>query len=606
MLNDTKQINQANDFAQFLSFVPTWIMKQFLRLPYDKVCFFTGNQFGKTSLCLYSYVLRAFGTFPVPWKNVLYFECRNGHLFTRPAPWPGFDIWNMQDGECFTAMDRKSIPTIMPFPKDLKCPICGTKIKIHGRNSQIFRLCSENLPGDTDSKGPDTSEVSNRTYPELKKWLPAFLVKKDITHRNMALTIGDPNAGIVFGEGEDALLYAGRDIVFEFVSYSQKVQAGAGQQRISVFCDEEPSFAFYEEQKPRLLAEEGDLVLALTPANRTTYTFDEFFERAEIYLRTKAICEFLEKQNDPQAGKQIVRTEERTGIAVLQASTDDNPTLKTTAIDSMLEYDDPDTIATRRYGIFRQATGRIFKEFDRSIHVIDPYQYFPDGKVPHGWVHGRGIDVHPQTPWSCGAASLSPTNELFIWLSIALPPDKYTTLDIMTEFTNICEDYRFHVSLCDPEAETIKKDTVSVYNDINRITMELKRQGIGTGGYWMTWNTKGDFGRDQIKLRLKNSRLCGKPFSNVVVSEGRKKVLPTIWIFNTCKHAIDSMGKWSWEPWTDQRSITMKDEKNTPQQKWSHINMVWEALLKCQTFTPNSRYSSTKVRDMGKQYFRKR
>ena len=67
---------------------------------------------------------------------------------------------------------------------------------------------------------------------------------------------------------------------------------------------------------------------------------------------------------------------------VLQAATDDNPTLSRTAIEKKYIYDDPDTLATRRYGVFRQTTGRLYNDFNFGIHVIDFMKYFNNGIIP--------------------------------------------------------------------------------------------------------------------------------------------------------------------------------------------------------------------------------
>jgi phage terminase large subunit-like protein len=62
---------------------------------------------------------------------------------------------------------------------------------------------------------------------------------------------------------------------------------------MSVYCDEEPPKDFYDEQLPRLLAEDGDFLLGLTPANGLSWTFDDIFEKAQVYFRTEKVVEFL-------------------------------------------------------------------------------------------------------------------------------------------------------------------------------------------------------------------------------------------------------------------------------------------------------------------------
>ena len=71
------EIKQINDFKNFSSFIKTWPSQKFLHCYEKTVAMFTGNQFGKTSGTAQSYVQRILGIFPVPDKNVVYWECEN-------------------------------------------------------------------------------------------------------------------------------------------------------------------------------------------------------------------------------------------------------------------------------------------------------------------------------------------------------------------------------------------------------------------------------------------------------------------------------------------------------------------------------------------------
>jgi len=367
--------------------------------------------------------------------------------------------------------------------------------------------------------------------------------------------------------------------------------------------DEEPPYDFHEEQLPRLMAEDGDLLLSLTPANRLSWSYDEVFERAQLYIRTKAVCDFLRTPDyDPP---QVEYTDSPHSIAVVQAATDDNPTLSKEAIeDKMSQYDDPDIIATRRFGVHKQVKGRIFKSFDYKVHFIDRDTYFPYG-IPHSWNHARGIDYHPQTPWACGCMSLSPENEAFIWLDYNPSPEKYTTKEICFNFATQCKDYKFMLNLIDPLSEGIKKDKITILDDINREFHYLKHEGIGEGGYFVTWDTKGEKGRDEIRKRLKNSIHCERPYNNKSSQDGRDTYLPTIWILSNCKTAAKMMKMWRWEEYADTRFRMQKEDKNKPEDKWSHMNMVWEACCKHPSFRP-PRLSREMRHQPPKRYFQGR
>ncbi len=875
------EVSQINAFSNFFSYKLTWEFRQFLSCSSKKILWITGNQYGKTTGMVMGYIYRILGLHPIPEKNVVFWECKNGH---KVAPY-------------------KYIP-------ESRCELCGEELKIHERHSRVIRLCSAVKPGESQNasaRGDISLETKNTLYPAFKRWLPTFLLKKDITARNSSQVILDP--------------YGGPDIILEYVSYSQEVQDTAGVQRMSIGFDEAPPQDFYEEQGPRLLMEDGDMVFAYTPADRTcfdeeteiitkrgwkkyneilmhdellsynvdkdcyewsdikgfylkeykgkmihiknkrfdflvtpehkwvvcndrrknkryleksinlnskhiikrassfkeikednlnfsdelialagwtvtdgtvfkegnsckisitqsrsanekhcleiekllshfspenystaiydyrprvingkvwdgegqvqvfhvyrdlrkdllkvldgksikqewlcslsvrqlnilyeamvdgdghrkkkgavefkqvnneklidafhlvciltgrfsdkrkrkytlekeqlginvfaigeryesnshvksckinkeyeysgkiwcpttkngtvvvrrkghvsisgnSWLFDELYDRAKIYYRTPIICKYL---NSPEP---IIKTDSPYDISVFQAATDDNPTLSKDIVEAQFkDVSDPDTIAIRRYGIFKQLSGRIFKDFNHQIHIISADKWFPAG-IPKEWIHGRGIDFHPQTPWAIGFASLSPTNEMFIWKAWSMSPEKYTTKEIMYNVAINGGDYKFRLSLVDPLAAATQKDKVTVLQDMITVTDGLYRERIGTGGGWQTWDTKGDRGRDNIKERLKNSLEVKTPFNNKV----NGVYIPTLWILNTCPEAYKSMYSWRWEEFSDARSQVTKEKKNKPEQKYSHMNMVMEALCKEPAFRPRREEYST-------------
>ena len=492
------------------------------------------------------------------------------------------------------ALHRAGEYTINTRPKDNLCTACGKKIEIPKRKTRIFRFCSETLPGESETVGADntgeSTEVRNSVYPAFKKWLPAFLIKKDITARKPSITLFDPNHGQQFGD----IQHQGEDIVVEFVSYSQSVQALAGVQRLSIWCDEEPPLPFFEEQLPRLLAEDGDLLISLTPANRVTWTYDEIFEQTQIYIRTPTICEFLKEQEPDKEHKRIQWTESKNDIAVIQAATDDNPTINKEVIEQTYIWDDPDTIATRRFGLFRAATGRIFSDMNLMVHVIDPKKYFsPQNgfRPPSNYLHARSIDYHERNPWAIPWVALSPENEMFVYWEFSPNPLKWVTLSIAQEIAKINNHQRFAINLIDPLANKVQTNTgTTVIEDLNQIFSKLRRQGEGQGGYWEPFDTKGLKGRDDIRERLKNSLLVEKPFSNRVLRDGREVWLPTMWVFDNCRETIKSLKHWRFGEWTQSVDVITKDRKEDPIQKHSHYCTALEGLLKDQRFRPKKTY----------------
>jgi phage terminase large subunit-like protein/DNA-directed RNA polymerase subunit RPC12/RpoP len=587
------------DLKNFLSFQWTWQFIKFIHMPFKVVALFTGNQAMKTSGICYQYVLRVMSWHPIPKKNILYFECekRNNDNLAPHGFWgrrepngvivPGWEkgTWNL-----------KQLGDLLAKDPEGKCPHCGSKIRIHKRKSRVFRMCSETLPGDkqgTSQDGTQTAETKNTVYPELKKWMPNFLIKRDITFRNPALIIADPNSGMKI-LGED---YIGDDIVFDFVSYQQSVQAGAGVQRVGIFVDEEPPKDFYDEQLPRLLAEDGDIIMGLTPANGLSWTYDDIFERAKVYYRTPKVVEFLNEDKTRHYDYVEVTTSPNS-IGVLQAATDDNPVLSREVIAQLFDdISDPDTLATRRYGIHKQVSGRIFKEFDYRVHYVSFNKYFPDGMF-HSWNHYRMVDYHQHNPWAVIWMSISPWNEAFIWSEYGPNPEKITTWMIANEMAHLSQDYKFSVNLIDPLAAVVQTNTgTSTIDDMNDAFLQLKKEGIGTGGYWESWDSKGTRGREVVRMRLKNAKEAGVPFNNKMIKNGANVYQPTLWICDTCREVARSMKHWRLEEWANRQDRTTRDRKEKPSEKHSHFCTALEAAFKDVRVKPAPLYPAMKGRE---------
>ncbi len=571
---DDYSIDQLNEFSGFLSFRSSWVNRQIFKHPYKVLMLITGNQFGKTGSIAYQYVLRILGRHPIPGKNIVFYRCEerscpNGHTYDAnhlPS--------NLECIECGEEVDIQSGHDYPPIDPPAKCEVCGRDVRRWERNSRVFRFCSETLPGQSTniSSTGESAEVKNTQYPEFKKWLPPHLIKKDITFRNPSMLISDP--------------YGGKDITIDFVSYNQSVQSTAGTQRASIWCDESPSLDFYEEQLPRLVSEDGDLVLTYTPADRTSWIFDELFEKARLVLRTNAICTFLSQDGDRPLNEEVV--DSPYDYVVVMASTDDNPTLSKRVIDNIfMGIDDPDTLAIRRYGIFKQTSGRIFKEMDYAVHLIPGDKYMPLG-IPYHWTHGRAIDYHPRTPWACMFMSISPEDEAFIWGELNISPERMSIENIAKEVSLISEDYKFRVELIDPLSKASQKHkdgkSVTPLDEFNDAMWKWKKEGVGTGGYFSSWDTKGEKGRDEIRLRLKNAKRVGTPYNNLVIEKGKPVRLKTIWYLDSCKLAAKYARQWRWEEWANSKDAVTKEDKNKPEQKWSHFNMCAEALFKVAAF----------------------
>jgi len=273
-------------------------------------------------------------------------------------------------------------------------------------------------------------------------------------------------------------------------------------------------------------------------------------------------------------------------IACIQMATDDNPTLSKEVVDRIFEdITDPDMLDLRRYGVFKQMSGRVHKSYDPRICYISAKNYFPGG-IPGNWIYARGIDYHEsRTPWSVGWMVCSPQNEWFLWQEFHPAIDganAYNTYEIAKAIARKSGDYFYTVNLIDPLAAKKQPNTLfSAVDDLNRYFDQFRREeGLGTPSYWQGWDTKGTRGRDEIGKRFKNAVQCGKPFNNCIKEKGRKTHLPTLWILDSCPKFHKSLLNWCYGEYVTYGAKAVNDPKMVPQQKNSHDPMVLEALAK--------------------------
>ncbi len=415
-------------------------------------------------------------------------------------------------------------------------------------------------------EGTDQEAEAAAQYVALKRLLPAEMVLKDITARNKTMTV----AATHFGKS-----------YFEFVSTKQELQTTGGVQRSSLWDDEEAPMDFREEALMRLLAENGDEVISLTPTNGISYLYWHVWMKAGTIWRTPTVANHF--------GWPEIETREKgdPNIVCIQMATDDNPTLSKDAMERLFAgIDDPDTLAIRRYGVFKQVMGRVHKAYDTRRHFISMEKYFPEG-IPMEWRHARGIDYHDsRIPWSVGWLSASKDDEWFLNREFHPAIDgshSMTTREICRSIARKSGDYDFICNLIDPWAGKKQANTgFSTIEDMNRIFLELRKtEGLGSNNdYWQPWDTKNEKGRDIIKERFKNAALVGKPFNNVGTKRGEKVKLPTLWILNTCPRFDQSLQKWSFMENILPRTKQVNEPPSKPQQKFSHDCMVLECLAK--------------------------
>lgn len=352
-------------FKGYNSFVHTWLYDKFVHCPYKILFWDTGNKHGKTYVIARNYVERILGEHPIARKNVLYFKCDNQTEYHEFSP---IEIRNMypHTGQLVRLnSDDKASPDI----PDEECPKCGATLHEVERYDRIFRFSSGSLP----SQGEDTYhkrnrgamarnqslEVRNVQHPAFTKLLPPFLLAKDCTTRVAAQTIIDP--------------YQRGPIMVEYTSYVQPLVAKTGASRLSIWPDEKMPEEEYADAKARVVLEKGDIVLSCTPIEDVSYTFyyNDIYEKAMTFYRTHLLCKRMEEKYGRKYNR-IEYTDSKQSIAVFCGTSYDNPVIDKNEVDALLTTgDSQDTIDVKIYGLMLKLSGRIFANFDQSVHLYE-------------------------------------------------------------------------------------------------------------------------------------------------------------------------------------------------------------------------------------------
>jgi hypothetical protein len=432
-------------------------------------------------------------------------------------------------------------------------------------------------------KPKQEGDEENQQYVELLKLLPQYLIKKDVTARSSTMTIRNPMGGA--------------DNKVEFMSSSQELDAFMSVQRSALYQDEEIERIKWDESLVRLLKEGGDATLNLTPAKGLDWVYDSIWRRANKIFRSKKICE-------KYGFAPVEETGRNTGIECFCWATDDNPALDKATIDRIFsDIDDPDELAMRRYGVFRQVSGRIYKSFDEKIHK-QPFDKVFDAALFRTYWNYRIIDYHQAKPWDVSFVVVTPQNEWIVWNELHQTHDNRTTLELRDEIKTeslLGEDEEFNrCTLIDPLSIIKQGNTgFSTFDDLVMGEHGLRRLTPA--------DTKNTQGRMNIKMRLKNSQICGVPGNNLNKTDQTETrygaYLPTIWFLDNCRGHIEHFKSWRYVDFKQEHVKAVRTIKRESQ-KYSDfcrnleflgcLNPVWYQK-KASFYEPSSLFQGRKA-----------
>src|SRR3990167_7698293 len=218
-------------------------------------------------------------------------------------------------------------------------------------------------------------------------------------------------------------------------------------------------------------------------------------------------------------------------------TTYDNPYIPQEEIENAKKDLTEDTFAQEYMADFRKHTGTVYKEFDRQLHVIEPFS------IPDAWSIYRGIDFGSTNPTAC------------VWIAVDGDENWY----VIHEHYATGQTIDYHAGFIN--AYPMSKRVLTTYGDPSgaQWISEFGQRGVyilpAEKEMGTTFNSWLRFGIEKVSEKLKKVYGTVTPF-------GAKKVIgnPKLFIFNDCVNVIRELETYRWK----EKSVTQAQDLNEP------------------------------------------
>jgi hypothetical protein len=223
---------------------------------------------------------------------------------------------------------------------------------------------------------------------------------------------------------------------------------------------------------------------------------------------------------------------------------EDNPFLPKERIERAREQNTPDYFAQEYEADFTRATGLAFKMWDRSIHLIEPFD------VPTTWPRGRGFDYGSNDPTASVRIAVDNEDTYFIERCYK---DKLQTIKDHAQAV-LSQDYglSFIPIWGDPSGDQWEKE----FKQQNLIIKSANKEiGQGMRG-WVEYS-----------IEMINQRLKPIPGHMVVLPDGRKiENAPSMFVLNTPENMmlVSEIEHLMWKQNSDGTTLPILDENLDP------------------------------------------
>lgn len=264
-----------------------------------------------------------------------------------------------RSGKTYSTILEASMCFIGEAPKSIKSIIPSHRINPKNR----IRVCTVDYP----------NNFMKVVWELIQVLIPSEFIKDVIKEQGRVKAITNHYGGFI-----------------EFMQYEQDVKKFQGSSRHLIIYDEEPPISIRDENLMRLVDTNGEEIFGLTPVSEidkpVIWIYDELFDKAgrvvEKDYETKIIIDNINPQGNPR-------------IEVFFANIFDNIAINKESAESILSRFPKEERLVREKGHFMMMSGRVYKEYSDTIHLIDDFDWWSKPEDVSLYI---AIDPHPRTP----------------------------------------------------------------------------------------------------------------------------------------------------------------------------------------------------------------
>jgi phage terminase large subunit-like protein len=230
-------------------------------------------------------------------------------------------------------------------------------------------------------------------------------------------------------------------------------------------------------------------------------------------------------------------------------------------IQKMIAEYDEDEREARAYGKFQHLVGRIFKKFDRAIHVIPPRQINLRGYSVY-----ELIDPHPRNP------------DAVLWLAVDRQGTKFVIDELWIKCQNGTDElaqrikekadrYRIEMRLGDPSMFIVNQHD----KDGKSLGDRLDELGLGYS--------------PAPKARDQADRCITDALAYTRMPTGEFIKAPELYVFDTCRRTIWELENYRWDEWTGKGADKHNAKEKAVDKDDHFVECLGRALIINPTFT---------------------